>query len=163
MLVMNGEFGKRLADTDRFSVCATQRQGTQDKKAAADEVAKGHGWGSRFESDGGHRRLFKSVWRVHGQVAKSAHSGASTSSIQYLCQVTRVLERLWDVGQGSEQASLVCVTFKQECKQVSSGAAEVLRVYLAQGVFRAELFKQGGLPNPNAHQAVGGRPKGLKN
>ena len=85
MLVMNGEFGKRLADADRFSVCATQRQGTQDKKAAADEVAKGHGWGSRFESDGGHRRLFKSVWRVHGQVAKSAHSGASTSSIQYLC------------------------------------------------------------------------------
>lgn len=71
----------------------------------------------------------------------------------------RVLKRLWDVGQ----ASLVCVTFKQACMQVSSRAAEVLRVSLAQGVFRAELFKQGGLPNPNAHQAVGGRPKGLKN
>jgi hypothetical protein len=69
------------------------------------------------------------------------------------------LERLLDAGQGCVQASLVCVTVKQ----ASSGAAEVLWVYLAQGVFRAELFKQGGLPNPNAHQAVGGRPKGLKN
>ena len=66
----------------------------------------------------------------------------------------RVLERLWDAGQGSVQASLVCVTFKQACMQVSSRAAEVLRVSLAQAVFRAELFKQGGLPNPNAHQAA---------
>lgn len=154
MLVMNGEFGKRLADTDRFSVCATQRQGTQDKKAAADEVAKGHGWGSRFDSEGGHRRLFKSVWRVHGQVAKSAHSGASTSSIQCLCQVAPRLGKTFGRWAASVKASLVCVTFKQACMQVSFRAAEVLRVSLAQAVFRAELFKQGGLPNPNAHQAA---------